>query len=87
MENFQETQVVTPPARQENRSRSAAPVVLVILLCLFAFSQLASFFVIIKLEQRVALLEGRTARVEETLDYITPLAENGNRWAHSHNGW
>lgn len=68
-------------------------VINVIIIILLILSNFWFFYKIQILEDSIELLENQVFEIQSDifvldsrLDYVTPLAENGNRWAHSH-GW
>ncbi len=68
-------------------------VINIIIIIMLILSNFWFFYKIQILEDSIALLKNQVIAIQSDiivldsrLDYVTPLAENGNRWAHSH-GW
>ena len=85
-ENIVDEIVTQSPKRTGN-------IIMVIIIILLILSNFWFFYKIQILEERVDIVQNLTVAIQSDiivldsrLDYVTPLAENGNRWAHSH-GW
>ncbi len=74
---------IASPAHRHNLVAAAIVLLLVVSLILsyqvIALTKKSSI-----LASEVIALESGLSAAESQLDYVTPLAENGNQWAHSH---